>query len=774
MSQRCATVGRNTPGRLGASISGEWMRRILTACLLLQFAAAPGASAQEPFETEHLRRLAENPEGVSLTVTVENGRRRFAMGEIVRLQLSFSSQIPDTYQLDPISYDRSGRLNVDLPTVTPAASAVDPLEDYYGAGLFAFVGGGISTPPSFLGPDPVSLSLVLNEHLRFERPGRFRLFVVSRRVHPAGRYAGLSVTSNVIDLEIVEADPAVQQRQIAAALAVLRDDSDTTRLDAACQVLRFQGTAGAVDAILDEYHRPAASCRSTFSLGLNGVPPPLRAYAARAMLLRLRDPRYPVGSRFLPNLAFLTYLTQHPDYAVSAGTPLAAHADRRNAYERILDRCVEDLAVAVAAKEGRALAVSAMTLIAHIRSQGAPETVQRHVEGLWTRLPPVFGLLSTEDQQALLEYEWRVIRHPDLLPALRQILAQPAGAPGRGDRVRDAALRRLYELAPAEGRQRILEEISNGNSTLDAVTLGALPDTTLPELDDELMTQLETSASPGSDLPSLLLARYASASVLPRALRRLRSWPDNGPCRSRHPLLAYVLRVSPDDGLDLIRDALSRRNGCFTNVLKRVADLHADPGLTALAVEALEDPDPEVVGNAAETLRDYGTAAARDALWRQLTHWHEESLGRDDRPSESVQWNQQWWVGWRLQTVLALALAEGHGWRLELEELNRVRDHVHDSVKAELDRHIEQVVQEPRISVRRDPVDGVAFSVDPYRFGGSLERLQQKLVQFPAGTVFGWRSHLPPGWEADDAELFARVQQFLQQRGLDLVRTATR
>ncbi len=162
MHHRCAAAGPS-PGLPGRSLSGGLMRRMLTACVLLQFAAVPGASAQETFETEHRRRLAENPQGVSLTVRIENGRRRFAMGEIVHLQLSFSSQVHNTYQLDLRTYDRSGRLNVDLPTVTPAAAAVDPLEDYFGGGLFGFIGGGLSTPPAVLGPDPISVSLVLNE-----------------------------------------------------------------------------------------------------------------------------------------------------------------------------------------------------------------------------------------------------------------------------------------------------------------------------------------------------------------------------------------------------------------------------------------------------------------------------------------------------------------------------------------------------------------------------------------------------------------------------------
>ena len=221
----------------------------------------------------------------------------------------------------------------------------------------------LTVPPEVLGQEPVSASLVLNEHLRFNRPGRYRLFVVSNRVEPVDQYAGLSVASNVIDLEILPADASWQQRLTAEAVAALRNDGDTTELEAACRVLRFVGTAEAVIAILDHYPlRAARSCQHEFSFGLIGAPPSLMDYAAREMMLRLRDPHYPIRPRFLRDLAFLTYLTQHPDYAVSAGTPLAAWADRRSAYDRILEQCVEDLANAITAKEGRALAISAMTL----------------------------------------------------------------------------------------------------------------------------------------------------------------------------------------------------------------------------------------------------------------------------------------------------------------------------------------------------------------------------------------------------------------------------
>jgi len=42
-----------------------------------------------------------------------DGKQQFRIGEIVRLELSFSSTLPDTYALNNASYDAAGRLEID-------------------------------------------------------------------------------------------------------------------------------------------------------------------------------------------------------------------------------------------------------------------------------------------------------------------------------------------------------------------------------------------------------------------------------------------------------------------------------------------------------------------------------------------------------------------------------------------------------------------------------------------------------------------------------------
>jgi hypothetical protein len=51
--------------------------------------------------------------------------------------------------------------------------------------------------------------------------------------------------------------------------------------------------------------------------------------------------------------------------------------------------------------------------------------------------------------------------------------------------------------------------------------------------------------------------------------------------------------------------------------------------LEKLAIEFLDDDDPEVVIDAATMLGQYGSAEAEEALWRRFEKWHCEWDGRE-------------------------------------------------------------------------------------------------------------------------------------------------
>lgn len=71
---------------------------------------------------------------------------------------------------------------------------------------------------------PVSITFTLNEWLRFDTPGRYRVFLTSRRVvdtakrHDALMFQGHAVTSNAVEFTVLPDDPAWDAETLKSAL----------------------------------------------------------------------------------------------------------------------------------------------------------------------------------------------------------------------------------------------------------------------------------------------------------------------------------------------------------------------------------------------------------------------------------------------------------------------------------------------------------------------------------------------------------------------------
>jgi hypothetical protein len=126
------------------------------------------------------QRPAKPAPPITLTLRLAGGQTRFHTGEIIPIELEFTSSVPNRFVLDNATYDRSGRLTIDEFHVDPIDPVSDPLLDYFAAAA-GFVGGGGRGMP-VLSDRPTVVKLQLNEWFRFDQRGRFRLSVRSRRV----------------------------------------------------------------------------------------------------------------------------------------------------------------------------------------------------------------------------------------------------------------------------------------------------------------------------------------------------------------------------------------------------------------------------------------------------------------------------------------------------------------------------------------------------------------------------------------------------------------
>jgi len=85
-------------------------------------------------------------------------------------------------------------------------------------------------------------------------------------------------------------------------------------------------------------------------------------------------------------------------------------------------------------------------------------------------------------------------------------------------------------------------------------------------------------------------------------------------CVIQNPILAYILRVSPELARVRIEQAIAARGKEFTacnhSLFQIGSEIHYDPLLEEIGVHSLDDPDPEVAGTAATLLGKFASRAA--------------------------------------------------------------------------------------------------------------------------------------------------------------------
>jgi len=749
------------------------------------------APADDRFEIEHRQAVAANPPDLHLQLQVQGGSRRFHQGEIIRLDLGFSSTIPQRYRLDTAGYDRSGRLHLEEFHLAPAVGVVDPLWEYFTQYLGRFVGGHHQVP--LLTETPAVLTLDLNEWARFDRPGTYRLYVTSHRVADLGSSPGVGfsagepvpVSSNVVELTIDDADARWSSQVLADAIRAIDTGSPRQRADG-CRKLRFLGSPAAAREMARRYDENDRTCSGELMLGLVGSPE--RQAVIRAMSARLVAPDQEVDGWFLENFALLAadpagipvhspeVLGRQPGFGRSEEQWRIRHATLDASWRRQRAR----LLAALPRKTGRARPVSALTLLdlATLRPScepGEPAAVPpRQAEDLRQLVAQGFSELPAAKQHDLLSVRWPMLRGPDMAAPLRLLYTAPPALPWQGgEDLRTLALRRLFELAPAEATPLLLAEARRPVPRVGREALRLLPEPVASELELEIVDHLEQALVAETDALTFLVAKCATRAVLPRVRALYERGLSDGRC-PQAPLIAYFLRVEPVLGkaklLELLDTApLPGSRSCATGLLGEVGQLFYSAELESAAVAHLDDPDLEVATEAAKLLGQRGSPAAEAPLWDRLERWHAHWETRRTQVDLFENHAER-----SLACALVEAIARSPAWLVERPQIERLRGL---SVGQQMDDRVQSLLRLPARDAAGRITLGASLDVDgnqelivgQYTLS-TLDAARSKLAQFPSGTVFRWRSCPLPGREHEQEAMIEELAGFLRDRGMTLVR----
>jgi hypothetical protein len=719
-------------------MTGHYQHLRLLAVLTLL--AASGALAQEAFlERWHALHNAQ-PKAVELVISVP--KTAFYLGEVIPLNLAFTSTQPKAFLADTRLHDRAGRMNyMEEFIVDRAELTEDPLQGLPGGqgGM-----GGLSGGPAILSEKPLSLERILNEWVRFREPGRYRIYILSRRISLANgpgpqRGKPVEVVSNVLALELRPAPAEWVKQQITVATKILdapltTGDSANERIHAG-QILRFLDTPASAAELVKRLG--GAQDVSSYSLHVGVL-----ASSHRKLILPLAEERLvaaeqPVWDRYLDTLAHLAEL-------VASGGPMAPYPKeekRREAWQaeskrrvdlraRKRDEYIARLIAALPAKRPDARAVSSHTLVdAALQTRTRPAWFSEIVKSLVAD----FRSLPAMTQRDLLEHRWNTIKSPAMLPILWETYASPP-APRVDPPLEDLALRRLGELAPDMARGIVLDQLRRPTKPLRWPTLAMLPDASLPELDEVLAGRFER----GEWVDNLIL-RYATGAIVERVKaayeRRREEMSRQKLPQCLSPLVFYFLRHDPGYGERELRRIFAEPPAapvCHDlGAQFRELDRYAmSPALERLAIEYLASPSVLIKDGAAELLRRFGSPAAKRPLWDTTACFRNWWKGREQELKEP-----QGAEGIRFERTLRLALAQADAWVLQEAELLRLLSLCSsDWCKQDVGGWLQLAKAPAQIAVAPE-LDGYTWTLAQYTVA-SEEQLRSKLLQYPRGTAF--------------------------------------
>ena len=709
--------------------------------LLIVLALLPAPAALQ----EASAQLPPRDTPVHVTLRLASETNTFHVGELIPLEMVFSADAPN-YTVVTGARDRDGRrIELDKFLLSPSSGFSDP----YLAVIPGRPWGGPSIYATALDKPQVA-SFNLNDWIRFDAPGHYRLSVETGRVDQDkadGTWQrSVPLLAGPIEFDVIAADRAWQAHQLTEiemelSRAAVSDEPAAFR---ALERLRHLNSPESTRELARRLRGENAPTDYECLEGL--LTSSSRAVAIDEVNRLLADPGFPVSERFL-------------DALTSLSIPIDAPRDE---HQKAVAASRRQLSSQLANKRGAALAVSLQTVL-----EMPPRPMTEKLEPEWRdALIAVFALLPVDKQQVWLSQQWLRVKDAAWITLLKQLATRQIDVhfPIDTDASRllllsSLALQRWYEFDPASARPAVLAEIARAEPKYNATQLGFLPDRTLPEVGQTLARSFSAATDPYMQRNvSSLMARYADSGVAPAILPLFDGDLHKVDCPAQVNLAGWLLKTREP-----------RAPVVLERVFQHCGDMFAEIGpivnknevVERLAIRELDNPDAMSAVVALRYIRDYGSAMSEQPVWERLMRWNEKWGNRltalqPRRPGtdDPNGWDRA--LGMELPQVLAI----GRGWLYDEAKLRRLLD-------VTLETNGRREVQVCLAEAIKQPVHivyGRGFRIGCYGLG-SVEALKDKLLQFPPGTSFIWNDSRSPYYDVLDDALGRQIAEWAAVNG---------
>ena len=623
---------------------------------------------------------ATNPTDIYFRLLPVEDSTSYHMGEPIEFEISYSSESPNKYQA---TWSSPTQFESVTFQVTPTEGVVDMrvLRQSY-----AFAGSFLSSE-GYLTPEPRKEKIEISDWYRFQKPGHYSLTATSHmvwRVKSADEGGGrepLTLSSNIVEFEILPADPSWESQDLNDAVNELNIAPDLDKRIRAFTRLRLLDTPQSVGKLVelylsntdpgDGYQLYQALIESSH---VDLIIPVVEAALSNANLnlpemtadllaeLRVRQKLGVMPVRPTDDEDQKKWNEEsdkrreiHDAYFAEANAALLASLERRSGPERVQ---------------------AVYTLWDNAERSGMAKRMSRDVlNQLRYELLNSAQLLSPVQKMQFVAQAWNQLPHDHLLPIIKELA-------GAEDSVyRDRAFELWCKGWASDCNAAILTAALKPGNHIDRNVPLLLQEGEHPELDKILQDSLER----GELLQDSFDSQRIAALVLRVGSRNLRSLVDtvldrfaakpNYACEIDGYLLGYLFRVAPDDAAKRMSAQIQAASGpCGDQLFRVLNNARYSDDLLPVAIQALNSPNLATAATAALFLGEHGPVSTQGVLWKRLDTfwkaWHDrtkELLVQDG--FDNIQTKNA-----NLERELASALTHAKRWTLSETDRNNLRD----------------------------------------------------------------------------------------------------
>jgi len=532
-----------------------------------------------------------------------------------------------------------------------------------------------------LSESPVKIDITVNDLVRFDKPGRYKIKVVSRRV--SGSKEELSfrsqptlLSSNEIELEVKEMSQIDERAEVKRITALM--DSATNLNQHQIYKRDFDyltGDASTVEKVHRFLNPPVFGGVTWLDSGKGLDIARNKTLAIKLLEAVFRDLNREPSRELIGKLVTLRILLEDERHASRAANSEQLWKECDSRSSELSQAYYAELLDSLSKRSGKSQIVTAYTIFTSLPRDDTSSAAFNITK---TFLLEKFDELTPYGRVELLDRFWDKIKNPSLVPSLEKILLGKEPTPPW--QVRDNALKRLIEIDEKRARPFVINEIREPDSFINPDILVKLDDEFLPETDDALLEQVKKLAATNDNRMRInlqfkltLAARYATAKIYGEMLEVYKKYGANWSTERSGPLLSYLARHNDGETLPLIEEQLNKsgdRSG--SNFFYTVTKTGFTNGMEKLLQKRLGSDDEQIAGTAAYYLSKHGGGENKSLIEKRYNRWLGKWSGRGaelGNPDAGAEIKGEA----MFQINLLEALIRAENWKLPETEMNRLK-----------------------------------------------------------------------------------------------------